>query len=145
MEKVIIKTIREAFKKAYINKLLKESAGDMAAGMSPQELMTAEKMYNLWIGGRANPALGLSGVKSGGKKIKFGNEEKQFNYIVEKALEEYKQTHDDNLRSRIAQLFYPTKGSKTYNMTMDPNSKIPGAGTSYGNAIAQALRKIQKL
>jgi hypothetical protein len=52
MEKTIIKTIREAFKKAYISKLLKEDSEDMANKMTPQQLLKAEELYPLWISGR---------------------------------------------------------------------------------------------
>jgi hypothetical protein len=42
MEKILIRTIREAFKIAYINKLINESSEGMARKLSPQELKKAE-------------------------------------------------------------------------------------------------------
>jgi hypothetical protein len=95
MEKTIIKTIREAFKKAYINKLLKESSDDMARKMTPALLKIAEENYPLFISGR--------------KSYEYSKKNQLLvNYLVEKAVEEYKQTKDDRIRQAISAVYYPS-------------------------------------
>lgn len=101
MEKIIIKTIREAFKKAYINKLLKEGSDDLLNKLNPNMRQKAMELYPLWISGK--------------KRIKYGEiNQDTMNYILERAIEEYKQTKDDRIRNVIASAFYPENGSKIW-------------------------------
>lgn len=94
MEKTITKTIREAFKKAYINKILKESSEELSKKLNPAELKKAEEIYPKWATGRKN--------------IVLGDESNNIiNYLVEKGVEEYKQTRDEKLRQAIVSVYQP--------------------------------------
>ena len=121
MEKTITKTIREAFKKAYVNKILKESSEELSKKLSPAELKKAEEIYPRWAIGRKN--------------ILLGDESNNIiNYLVEKGVEEYKQTRDDKLRQAIVAIYEPKvyssnretgpQGNATFKAMM--SSKISG-------------------
>lgn len=104
MEKIILKTIREAFKIAYFNKLIKESTEDMAKKLTADQLRVAENNYNLWINGKKD----ISDLANRqGENIVL-------NYMIEKALEEYKQTKDSRLKDKISVLFYPEPKKKIW-------------------------------
>lgn len=126
MEKNVIKTIREAFKIAYSNKLLKESSEELAGDMSPNELAQAEAKYPRWISGRLN---NLKWGKGGSQAVE--------NYLIEKAVEEYKQTKDKKIHDAIANFYYPDKNGLLYN-------QITKTGR-YSNVIMGALRAAKKL
>jgi len=120
MNKNIVKTIREAFKIAYTSKLLKEASEDLAAKLSPEELRLAETIYPRWISGRL--------------RLRFGSKEATpavQNYLIEKAVEEYKQTGDKKIHDAISYFYYPLARTKTYNAIKMGK---------YGSAIAQNLR-----
>jgi hypothetical protein len=107
MEKIILKTIREAFKIAYINKLIKEGSEELAKKLTQDQLRVAENMYNRWINGRLH--------------LEFGKQDADvLNYIIEKGAEEYKQTKDTRLRDAIATVFRPisTGGGNAIYRTM---------------------------
>jgi len=109
MEKIILKTIREAFKIAYINKLIKEGSEDIAKKLTPDQLRVAENMYNRWVSGRQHLELGKQ-------------DEQVLNYIIQKGVEEYKQTKDSRLRDAIASVFYPNSengGNKIYKILIN--------------------------
>lgn len=105
MEQNVIKTIREAFRIAYINKMLKESSEDMARKLEPNELSQAEAKYPSWISGR----LPLKWGKANGLS------DAAQNYLIEKAVEEYKQSGDKRIQDAISLFYYPTENSKVYN------------------------------
>ena len=105
MEQNVIKTIREAFNIAYANKILRESSEDMSRRMDPNELAKAEALYPSWVSGRKN-------LKWGGTNGLSGTPE---NYLVEKAVEEYKQSGDKKIQDALSLFYYPYEGSKIYN------------------------------
>lgn len=125
MEKNVIKVIREAFKIAYSNKLLKESSEDLAGDMNPGELAQAETMYPRWISGR------LNNFRWGEGKYAIEN------YLIEKAVEEYKQTKDKKIHDAISNFYYPGKGGQLYNFIKEKSR--------YSNVIIGALRDAKKL
>jgi hypothetical protein len=104
MEQNVIKTIREAFKMAYTNKILKESSEDMARYMDPNELRKAEAKYPSWVSGRLP-------LRWGATKLGDAIE----NYLVEKAVEEYKQSGDKKIQDALSLFYYPYERSKIYN------------------------------
>ena len=94
MEKILIRTIREAFKIAYINKLINESSEGMARKLSPQELKKAEELYTPWI--------------KGSQRLYFGKVGDSIeNYLVEKAVEEYKDSNSKQIQDAITAFYYP--------------------------------------
>jgi hypothetical protein len=96
MEKILLRTIREAFKVAFINKLINESSEGMARKLSAQELQKAEELYHSWI----------SGSRRG--RLHFGDlDEKTENYLIEKAVEEYKQSKSKQIHDAISTFYYP--------------------------------------
>jgi len=125
MEKNVIKTIREAFKVAYVNKIIKESSEDLANEMNPNDLAKAEAQYPRWISGRLND-------------FKWGKEKQAIeNYLIEKAVEEYKQTGDKKIHDAIANFYYPSKNGLLYNFIKNTSR--------YSNVIIGALRDAKKL
>jgi len=141
MEKIILKTIREAFKIAYINKLIKESSEEMAKKLTQDQLRVAENMYNRWISGRLNLELGKQ-------------DDQVLNYIIEKGSEEYKQTKDSRLRDAIASAFYPNSdngGNKMYKILINYKPFLQNIKKRFGekgwrnvseDAIANAFVKV---
>ena len=124
-ENIVIKTIREAFKIAYSNKLLKESAEDLANNMNPDDLAKAEAMYPRWVAGRLN-------------NLKWGTSTQAIeNYLIEKAVEEYKQSKDKKIHDAIANFYYPEKNGLLYNYMQNKSR--------YANKIIGALRDAKKL
>ena len=129
MEKNVIKTIREAFKIAYSNKLIKESSIKMAKELEktdPNGFNKAEAMYPRWISGRLN---NFKWGKGGSQAIE--------NYLIEKAAEEYKQTKDKKIHDAIANFYYPDKNGLLYNYITNTSR--------YSNVIMGALRDAKKL
>ena len=105
MEQNVIKTIREAFNIAYTNKMLKEASEDIAKRVKPDEFRQVEALYPSWISGRKN-------LRWGGTDGISGTPE---NYLVEKAVEEYKQSGDKRIQEAVSMFYYPYEGSKVYN------------------------------
>lgn len=125
MEKNVVKTIREAFKLAYLNKILKEASADLASRMDTQELAHAERLYPRWISGRLS-------------NLRWGKENKKVeNYLIEKAVEEYKQTGDKKIHDAIANFYYPNKNGLLYNHIKNTSR--------YSAPIIGNLRKANKL
>jgi hypothetical protein len=94
MEKILLRTIREAFKIAFINKLINESSEALAQKLSPQELQKAEALYAPWI--------------KGSKQIYFGDlDSNTENYLIEKAVEEYKSSRNKKIHDAISTFYYP--------------------------------------
>jgi hypothetical protein len=108
MEQNVIKTIREAFNIAYTNKMLKEASEDIAKRVKPDEFRQVEALYPSWISGRKN-------LRWGGTNGISGTPE---NYLVEKAVEEYKQSGDKKIQEAVSMFYYPYEGSKVYNYLM---------------------------
>lgn len=101
MEKKIIKTIREAFKVAYISKLLKESPEEFSKKLTKEELVYAESIYPSFVAGTSG--------------ITWGNLNKNVqNYLIEKAVDEYRQSDSKKIQNSIATFYYPTEGSEIY-------------------------------
>ena len=120
MEKIIIKTIREAFNTAYINRLLKESAERLflTTSLTKEE---ADNIYNDWINGK-RLTWGNSGL---GNKVET--------YIVERAVEDYKKNPEKKIHDAIITFFYPSFKSKSAEL-------IKQGRYGFGNAIIQNLR-----
>jgi hypothetical protein len=128
MEQNVIKTIREAFKIAYANKMLKESSEDMARSMDPNELRQAETKYPSWVSGRLP-------LRWGATKLSDAAE----NYLVEKAVEEYKQSGDKKIQDALSLFYYPYEGSKVYNYLKKDNRLIGALRKRYGNSWEEAF------
>ena len=122
MEQNVIKTIREAFNIAYANKILKESSENMARTMDPNEFRQAEAKYSSWISGRLP-------LKWGDKGNNLSNAAE--NYLVEKAVEEYKQSGDKKIQDAISLFYYPYERSKVYNYLKKDNRLISALKSRY--------------
>jgi hypothetical protein len=124
-QNIVIKTIREAFKVAYSNKILKESAEDLANNMNPDDLARAEAIYPRWVAGRLN-------------NLKWGSSKQSIeNYLIEKAVEEYKQSKDKKIHDAVANFYYPGKFGLLYNYMQNKSR--------YSNSIIGALKAAKKL
>ena len=155
MEKTIIRTIREAFKKAYINKLIKESAENMAKDLSPEEFRNAENLYKLFVSGKIHPEL-ISGKDASGKDVlgyfktnrvltspkgkkveqavNTSYNRKMLNYAIEKAIEEYRSTKDTKIKDAIVSLYNP----KISKLVLNTLKKQPGVISNLKSAYGQA-------
>jgi hypothetical protein len=121
MEQNVIKTIREAFNIAYTNKMLKEASEDIAKRVKPDEFRQVEALYPSWISGRKN-------LRWGGTNGISGTPE---NYLVEKAVEEYKQSGDKKIQEAVSMFYYPYEGSKVYNYLMQDVRTIAALKSRY--------------
>lgn len=128
MEQNVIKTIREAFKIAYINKMLKESSEDMARSMDPNEFRQAEAKYPSWISGRLP-------LRWGATKMSDAAE----NYLVEKAVEEYKQSGDKKIQDALSLFYYPYEESKVWRYLKKDNRLIGALRKRYGSSWEEAF------
>lgn len=132
MEQNVVKTIREAFRIAYINKMLKESSEDMSRSMNPEELAQAEARYPSWVSGRLplkwGKAQGLSDAAQ--------------NYLIEKGVEEYKQSGDKRIQDAISSFYYPTENSKVYNYLKRDNRLISALKNRYRESWESAFNDV---
>lgn len=130
MEQNVIKTIREAFKIAYVNKMLKESSEDMARSIDPAELRKAEAKYPSWISGRLP-------LRWGAKANELSDAAE--NYLVEKAVEEYKQSGDKKIQDALSLFYYPYENSKVWRYLKKDNRLISALRKRYGNSWEEAF------
>ena len=128
MEQNVIKTIREAFNIAYANKILKESSENMARTMDPNEFRQAEAKYSSWISGRLP-------LRWGATKMSDAAE----NYLVEKAVEEYKQSGDKKIQDALSLFYYPYEESKAWRYLKKDNRLISALKSRYGNSWEEAF------
>ena len=124
MEQNVIKTIREAFNIAYFSKLLKESSEDLASKLNPDEFAEAEKKYPSWVSGR----LPLRWGKADGLGYPAQN------YIIEKAVEEYKQSGDKKIHDALSAFYYPAPGSFLSKMMKKDGRLMQALRKRYGNS-----------
>lgn len=118
MEKQVIKTIREAFKIAYINKLIKEAASDLALKLTQPEVEEVNRIYPKWIN-REKGYRDYQWGKAGGLSPDAQS------YLIEKAIEDYKGSRSKLAHDAIALFYYPFANSLTYNtITQQQGSKI---------------------
>lgn len=144
MEKIIIKTIREAIKLAYYKKMLSESSEDVAKVLAPDKLRDAEALYRLFVTNRVAPGFDGGSAKTtqtligkGGKKMlrdrRFYYDNKMINYVIEKAVEEYKQTKDSRIRDAVAGIYDPGRSQKIYNILLKTPGVITAIKGAFGN------------
>ena len=124
MEQNVVKTIREAFKIAYINKILKESSESMAGKLNPDEFAAAEAKYPSWISGRLPLRWGKADGLSDAAQ----------NYLIEKAVEEYKQSKNKKIHDAISTFYEPKL------ISVSKNEKT-GEYESFGNKVYNRFKK----
>jgi len=116
IESKIKKIVRETFQSFYLNRLLKEDYSDLLKTIPPAKAKELDMLYNFWMSK---------------KNFQFNElNPKDMEFILLKAIEEYKQTRDKKIHDKISYLFYPTKESNLANivLTNTISSKNLGAG-----------------
>jgi len=122
LEKKIKKIVRETFQSFYLNRLLKEDYSDLLKTIPPAKAKELDMLYNYWISK---------------KNFQFNElNPSDMEFILLKAIEEYKQTRDKKIHDKISYLFYPTKESGLANIVLANTI----AGRNLGGGIIKNLK-----
>lgn len=116
LENKIKKIVRETFQSFYFNRILKEDYSDLLKTIPPAKARELDMLYNYWM------------TKKNFQLNELNSE--YANFILSKAVEEYKQTKDKKIHDKISYLFYPSKGSGIDNIMLSNkiSSKNLGSG-----------------
>ena len=103
------KIISEAFSEIYED-FMSEDASELESGLTPQEKAKAESIIQKVqkYGDRGGFAYDFYSEDKSGQNV--------FNYVADRLVDDYKKTGNPKIKDAIQAAFYPSPGSKIYNL-----------------------------